>query len=128
MGDADRGVRADSVTSMLTIPGAPVPKGRARKGRGGHWYTPEATRNAEERIALLARSQRVRFGSDPVNVSIVFHVAVRDFDIDNLVKCVLDGLTKGEAWDDDVQVCELHARYVTVERGQEQTIVEIAAL
>lgn len=61
----------------LEIPGAPIPKARARTyttnmGRKGS-YTPKRTREAEDMVAFAARATRVFFdSSQEVELDIVF--------------------------------------------------------
>jgi len=53
-------------------------------------------------------------------------VVRRKGDIDNLIKTVLDGLTKGGAWDDDRQVAAISAKFLTVAAGSEQTTIVVS--
>lgn len=92
------------------VPGHPVPKGRPRLGRGGHVYTPEATRAWEELVATYWRLQAgdTTFdGKVAVTLTFRFHGGTKG-DIDNLQKAILDGLN-GVAWRDDRQVWQLTA-------------------
>ena len=92
----------------FTIYGEPVPKGRPRYGRG-HVYTPRRTHEHERRIWAAAVRAGVKPTDQPVRLSCVFccrHPLLAD--VDNLAKCVMDGLA-GTAYGDDRQVLELHA-------------------
>ena len=106
---------------LVTIPGKAVPKARARKGRGGHWHTPQRTIDYEQHVgwhavsalARLAPAQRTAW---PLGAR--FHVEIlvvpgsaRRQDVDNIAKSVLDGAI-GILWKDDAQVEKL-----TIERG-----------
>ncbi len=102
----------------------PVPKGRARKGRGG-FYTPKPTRSFEQIIRgeFMAKHRKPCL-EGPLELYLRFIMPVplkaRDCfqrigqphsikpDVDNLVKAVKDAL-KGIAWIDDAQVAELTA-------------------
>lgn len=95
----------------LTIPGEPVAKERPRKGAHGNFYTPRATAAYEEMVGMYAL--RLPRYQGPVSLNVTFFVTPRPQqklpDIDNLIKSVLDGLQKGGAIVDDVQVSELNA-------------------
>lgn len=93
----------------FTVPGPPVPKGRPRRGRGGHFYTPKATRDYEKTVAWAARAAGIR-GPSTGSVSVTVHLWFPDRrrrDVDNVVKSILDGLNR-IAYADDAQVAELH--------------------
>lgn len=88
------------------IPGKPQPKQRARRGRNGRWYTPEATRRYERlaaSCALAARPQGwVTQGRFELGVTL-FMPDRRRRDADNCVKSIADGLN-GVIWADDDQI------------------------
>ncbi len=116
----EREVNPDlEVVLCLDYDGEPVSKSRARftkRGSKTFAYTPEKTKAAEERIALLARSQ-IRGAPDGEQA---FGVFAKFFcgtwqrrDVDNMLKLVSDALT-GVVWDDDSQVSEMAA---AVQRG-----------
>lgn len=113
---------------FLTIPGVPVPKGRPRFGRG-RTYTPRKTLDYENLVKFVAIDSRNRHGwkrlSGPVKCTLRFYGASPKADLDNLVKCILDGLN-GLAFDDDRQVAELVASRIG--SGKPETLVEIQAL
>ena len=110
----------------------PVPKARPRAGRTRDGriivYTPKTTATAEKRIALLSRKYAPSVTlSGPVAVELSFRYAIPksrkelipgDFvnqrpDVDNLVKTVLDALTKAKTfWEDDAQVVVIRAEKV----------------
>lgn len=104
----------------VTIPGAPVPKGRPRLGRRGRVFTPEKTLIAENHIRMTWDGPKYEV---PVSIDIVFNknettVTVEPLidlvpskmrgDIDNYVKTLMDGLN-GAAWLDDKQVHRITA-------------------
>lgn len=98
-------------------------KGRPRFTRGGHAYTPKATRDYEvairEAYMNAPRKPREPF-SGPIAVSILTYRQLPKStpksvfsepdthkpDIDNVAKVVLDALN-GIAWEDDAQVVSL---------------------
>lgn len=101
----------------FTVPGKPVPKQRARKGAGGRWYTPQATRQYEATVgwaAVAARNAWQRTGKRllwPLDAQYAVTIRVtpqtrRRMDLDNAAKSLLDGIT-GVLWNDDSQVARL---------------------
>lgn len=120
----------------FTIPGEPVPKGRARtrvvttkagKSFATH-YTPADTKAYEQKVALLCQAAVAahRWLWSPKDR---FAVTVRVFrkhegaggDLDNYVKAVSDAIN-GVAFDDDRYVRELVA---TLEQDAEHPRVEV---
>lgn len=109
----------------LVIPGRPVPWQRVRTNQG-RFFTPKETRDYEESVAWTARATRERIGDQPCKVTIELHSAkavVRlepvegkprklKGDVDNYAKAILDGLQKGEMFDNDKQVVELTMIFV----------------
>lgn len=113
----------------LFIPGEPVAKGRPRFSRTGITFTPLKTREYESKIALIGR---IEMGekpplTGPLLVSIQIYKEIPASwskkkkekallgeirptgrpDIDNYLK-TLDGLN-GICWEDDSQICSIHA-------------------
>jgi Holliday junction resolvase RusA-like endonuclease len=97
-----------------------MPKGRPRfaisKG-GGHSYTPQKTRAAEQELLLLSRRYAPRTPFDaPLRVRLEFKISrpkkpAREFpraDIDNYVKLVFDAYN-GVFWNDDTQIVKVLA-------------------
>jgi len=98
----------------LIVPGRPVPKARARLGRGGRWYTPERTRHYERRVGYIALEARDYWESaGPARVwpkDVLYDIEVvacfygrRTADGDNVLKSVKDGC-QGILWTNDRQV------------------------
>jgi Holliday junction resolvase RusA-like endonuclease len=117
----------------FTVPGLPVPKGRARVTRQGFAYTPAKTRSYEAAVRAYYCQACPGVPPIPAGVPISLTVAARfplpasapkrqryhltmggcvrmatRPDLDNIVKAVLDALN-GVAWADDGQVCRLTA-------------------
>jgi Holliday junction resolvase RusA-like endonuclease len=104
--------------------GEPVPKGRPRLNKTtGTIYTPPETRVYEDSIAMMAMTQREKYGANLVKVSAIFFTAKKRIDCDNCLKAVLDGLMKGGIFDDDSQVVEGH--YVRVKSNNPRVEVTI---
>lgn len=101
------------------VPGEPVAKERPRfaVAKVTHKpivYTPAETKRHEARIAQYAttfKAQRVTDEHACVSVDVDFYVSqLGHADIDNLAKCVLDGLNGSGIWVDDRQVVTVMAR------------------
>lgn len=125
-------------TVRFQIPGAPVPKARARKGKHGNFYTPRGTRAFEDAGKILAK---IAMHGAPVIVEAVEVVAtlfkaapkknqarypICKPDIDNLTKSLLDILNK-TVLKDDAQVCKLkiEKQYTY---GASETVIEVRSL
>ena len=100
----------------FVVPGNPVPKARARKGKGGHWHTPQKTIDYEQCIAWTARGAAIA----PVHlrwpIDAEYRVTAtcyfkdhRTRDVINVLMSVCDAL-KGVLYKDDVQVGEPRAK------------------
>lgn len=128
----------DACAVAFTVPGAPVPKGRARsrlvKTRDGRQfvshYTPDETTRYENLIRMCARdAMHDRYPLDGpllLEVTVVLPIpaswsgrrkrdaavgaigASKKPDLDNFIKAIADGCN-GVAWVDDSQVVKLHA-------------------
>jgi Holliday junction resolvase RusA-like endonuclease len=102
-------------------------KRRARSGKGGRHYTPEATRTEEAVVALHGR----RLLPQPIPGLWAVEIEIRRWrpwrkpgawtaakprepDVDNVVKAVLDALN-GIAWADDKAVVAVYPRSVCAE-------------
>ena len=114
----------------IDVPGQPVAKGRPRFTRGGFAYTPAKTARYEQRVRAAAL--RVMDGSPPLEgpiaLRLMFNMEVPKSwpkkkradafsgkvlpisrpDIDNICKCVIDGLN-GVLFKDDSQITDLIA-------------------
>ena len=107
--------------------GDPVAHQRPRKGRGGHFYTPEKTRKYRELLVgiiqektrgiSLAEIKDMTFG-----VQAKFYRSNRQrIDLDNLLKTTLDSITQAGFWFDDSRVHEICG---TIEKGAANPRVE----
>lgn len=111
----------------LVIPMPPKSKGRPRFANG-HAYTPKETREYEEAVQLIAKTQIKEPFKGPLKVKIQFFMPIPESwadykkraalqrylvpstkpDIDNLCKAILDALNGGVGYNDDKQIVELH--------------------
>lgn len=91
---------------IVTMPGAPVAKARARSDRGS-MHTPPRVRNAEERLSAWLATIPIRFDGN-VHLDVEFYLkdATR-VDEDNLLKLVQDAINDSGLWQDDYQVTKL---------------------
>lgn len=81
-------------------------------GKHGGMYTPRTTVSYENAIALSARAAGWKFGTARLAVTIRFYCTKSEGrmpDLDNLIKAILDGLQRGNAFKNDRQVNEIHA-------------------
>ena len=124
----------------ITIPLAPVPKGRPRYANG-HTYTPQRTREYEEAVRLIAQAAKIRPMTGEVYMTIHFYLpipkswpeakkrlargeAIRPTvkpDLDNLAKAILDGCN-GILYEDDKQIVDLKLRKFY---GEPRTEIEL---
>ena len=129
------------MTLRFIIPGAPQAKQRTRQTSTGKRYTPAATREFEDRVALVARNSigLVPPLEGPVAVDVVVVLArpktptrghatygttqrtwcAKRPDIDNLAKSLLDGIGLAVLWKDDKQVVSLSMLKVYGAVGEE---------
>ncbi len=100
----------------MHIEGPPVPKGRPQfkvnKQTGAViTYTPPKTVAYEHLIGLSWRGRRRFEGAVKVTVKVIEGAKGHPGDLDNYVKCLLDGLN-GIAWVDDKQVVGIDAAII----------------
>lgn len=118
---------------IFTVPGKPVGKGRPRFTRSGRAYTPKSTKNYEKAVK---QAYRAKYGDiEPYEGAVLikiwafFPIPKSDSkkkrkeklerkvlptvipDLDNIVKCVSDGLN-GVAYQDDKQIVSITAHKV----------------
>lgn len=118
-----REVAPVQVVLDIAVDGDPKSKARPRLGKNGRTYTPQATQDAEQRLAVLVRNALRGHRPEPVPASFgvlaVFFTENRQRrDVDNMLKLVMDAVTMSGkqygfgVWDDDSQVSEVSARLV----------------
>jgi crossover junction endodeoxyribonuclease RusA len=97
----------------FSIPGRPQGKQRPRLGKGGRVYTPAPTRRYEQSVgaaflvAAKGRNRATYAGPIELHITCTFSDHRRR-DLDNVIKCVADGLN-GIAYADDCQIVKLNA-------------------
>ncbi len=92
----------------FVVPGKPQGKQRARRGRGGKWYTPTPTVRYESAVATRAMiamsAQSIQKTAFPVEITVcTYFPDARRRDADNVLKSVCDGMN-GVVYADDSQV------------------------
>jgi crossover junction endodeoxyribonuclease RusA len=124
-------VKLKELALSFTIPGQPVPKGRPRLGKGGNVFTPKKTRSYEYAVGMVAAAAcaAARWNAQPPAKSYavilrVFTVSARRQDLDNVTKCLLDGMNR-VVYPDDSLVDELHVyRQLDKERPRVEVLEE----
>ena len=111
----------------FTVEGVPRPKARARRGKGGQWYTPQSTRAYEEAVGWAARDAGIR---NPYQGAVRLEIVLwlpdrRRRDVDNCAKSICDALN-GIAYLDDSQIIELTVRR-GVDRVRPRAVVRVEA-
>lgn len=99
------------IVAHCVLDGNPLSKQRPRfNRRDGTVFTPQETRQREQTVGVLVRSQMgaaVLDGRSAFGVRAVFYVGTKQRkDVDNMMKLLFDGIT-GIAWVDDSQVREM---------------------
>lgn len=109
------------------VPGKPIPKARPRVTKAGQTYTPKRCRQYEERVAKVAAHS---YDGEPIDGACVLTMTAvmprpqrlmakrysrgriyhpKRPDLDNLLKSVMDGLSKAGIWVDDARVTRTKA-------------------
>ena len=121
-----------SAVLSFTVDGKPQGKQRARRGKGGRWYTQAATvvyENTVSAEALAAMTvsgivRRYRRYSGPVNLTVACYFPdARRRDADNVLKSVMDGMN-GIAYRDDSQVTKATVTKA-IDREHPRTEIEV---
>lgn len=114
----------------LSIPGEPVALARARMGKNGRWYTPQASRDAEQQIGLAWKASQTKPipAGVPLKLSVWVtcqrprnpaHPYPSRGDLDNYVKLASDALQKAGAFANDSQVVEIEAYKSWTDEGDD---------
>ena len=130
---------------IFEIPMAAVPKARPRVTRAGITYTAAKTKRWENSVAIIARSAYGGVPLDgPLHLALDFVLprpqrlrrkkddpglipADRKPDLDNLIKSVMDGISRAGLWVDDARVVSLSAaKYYAEKDGLPRVSVSIS--
>ena len=131
----------NQILVTFIVDGDPGTKGRPRLAKSGRVYTPQGTKEYQNKVlrAFKAQHREEPWGC-PVGISLVMvckrpsNLRKRDVergwcpysrnrpDIDNCLKAVMDALN-GHLYVDDRQVCEVHASKVYAALDEEPHIV-----
>ena len=128
----------------FTVPGVPIGKGRPRFTKDGHTYTPEKTRQYENKVVLCWKSQSGKgFAAGiPLKATVTAFFTVpkstskkkaaamdgaphtKRPDADNVAKAILDALN-GHAYNDDSAIALLTVRkYQTTGASRVEVTIE----
>jgi Holliday junction resolvase RusA-like endonuclease len=126
-----------SLVYSVFVEGTPRPQPRPRKGKYGNFYNPGTADTWKEAVQAAFLVQRKPFIEKPVNLKIhfFFHKAqglhgqclphTGKPDIDNLVKPVMDAISKMRLWKDDALVKKAEAgKYWTPGKSGAQIWIE----
>lgn len=127
LGSMLTGIGGDPYRLTVVIPGNPQPQQRARGGRGGRHYTPDASRAAQETIAtLLMPFRNLDFLQGNLALACIFFRSTAHIvDGDNLLKLVQDAGTKARVWRDDSQITG-GAYRIGLDRRNPRTLIAVA--
>lgn len=109
---------------MVTHPGPPISKARARWSGKGHTYTPQRTATAEQSLAVrLADSMKGEtLGGSVAIIATFYRQNYQRVDADNLMKLVMDAATKAKLWKDDCYVIA-QASFMEFDRENPRTVI-----
>lgn len=116
----------------FTVFGDPVPK-RYRKSVRGDWFLCKQTRSYQEYVgcnAMAAIGGKLwsKYGKYVVDINVQYSVARRRVpDTDNIVKSILDGMTRIIYWDDRL-VQEHHINYEYKKSPQTKVFIHVRNL
>jgi len=113
----------------LVVAGPPQPKERARRGKGGRFYTPKRTQQYEAAVRNVATLGTPAGwpGDARYSVTVVAYFADgRHRDVDNVAKAALDGM-QGICFRNDAQVIRLVSERGGIDRANPRTeiVVEV---
>ena len=109
----------------FVVPGRAVPKERARKGKGGRFYTPKRTKVYEAEVAWCAVASGLRLKPrDVVMLELEFHLCpMFSGDNDNRIHAIQDGLQRAYPGWNDRHVAYVSGRQVRAPNKREQRTV-----
>jgi Holliday junction resolvase RusA-like endonuclease len=112
----------------MTVPGKPIPQGRARTTRFGTYY-PKTSKAHRLALAREFVGNHIREDEGPLSITVELAGARKNSDLDNHAKMILDALQDANVIaSDDVRVVrELVVRTVDGEARTEVTIRRMEA-
>lgn len=110
----------------FTVFGPPQPKQRARKGKGGRWYTPNPTRRYERAVRNVAVLHRPPDGERYEVVVVCYFADARRRDADNVLKSVMDSCN-GVLWADDSLIARATVEK-RIDRAEPRTEITVRAM
>lgn len=112
--------------TSFVVPGTPVGKERARKGKNGTFYTPTRTREYENLVAWEARMAHVGDTfPGPVKLDLLIKSSKCRADTSNILKAIEDAMN-GIVYNDDRQIMEIHIRRINGD--QEEVWVTVSKM
>lgn len=118
--------RAERVV-CFTVPGRPVPKARPRGGRG-RFYTKPETVAYESSVGREALAVGLTREVGPLTLHVdVWRATRRRYDVDNLLKAVVDGMVKCGALSEDnmTVVTAMSVRHCGVDKARPRVEVTV---
>lgn len=114
----------------LTLPFPPTQNHLYKHTRAGHHYLTEKGRVYYAQVNHLVLAQEIAFGDlEKLDVSILVHAPDnRRRDLDNMLKAILDSLTKACLWADDSQIDRLSITRGSVALHQGHVIVHVKSI
>ena len=109
--------------TSFVVPGRPVGKERARKGKNGTFYTPPRTREYENLVSWKARMAHVGAPFEgPVKLEMEIRSRKSRADTSNILKAIEDAMNR-IVYHDDKQIKEIHIRRINGEQEEVQVTI-----
>jgi len=110
---------------MITIPFPPSVNHYYRNGRNGSKFVAEKGKEHRSKVWAICRKEVKDPTRKKLAVTFICHKPDnRKRDLDNLLKCLQDSLTKGGMWHDDSQIVDLRILW-SDEKAEEALSFEV---